>query len=59
MPKLKWIGSGKGAGYYIDLYETEDGRKVIIGTERDDPILRKEIADPSFLPPLTDCPNPG
>ncbi len=43
-PKLKWCGSGTGAGYYIDLYETEDGKKVLIGSDFDTDSIRMEIA---------------
>jgi hypothetical protein len=42
--KLKWKASGKGAGYYIDMYETEDGKQVIIGSEFSADTVRQEIA---------------
>lgn len=34
--KLRWIGSGTGAGYYVDLYQREDGRRILIGAEHED-----------------------
>jgi hypothetical protein len=42
--KLIWKGSGTGAGYYVDLYETEDGQQVIIGSMREGDTIRKEVA---------------
>lgn len=42
---LKWMGSGKGAGHYVDLYETQDGKQVIIGSIGPDDPIRKAIAD--------------
>jgi hypothetical protein len=29
--KLKWCGSSTGAGMYLDLYEVEGGREMVIG----------------------------
>lgn len=33
--KLKWFGSGTGAGLYVDLYQTEDGREIVVGAYRE------------------------
>lgn len=43
--KLTWVGSGKGAGYYVDLYETQDGKQVIIGSIGPDDPIRGEISN--------------
>jgi hypothetical protein len=43
--KLTWMGSGTGAGYYVDLYTTQDGKQVIIGSMGPDDPIREAIAD--------------
>lgn len=34
--KLKWFGSGTGAGLYVDLYEVEGGREIVVGAYREE-----------------------
>lgn len=42
--KLKWFGSGTGAGMYLDLYEVEGGREIVVGAHREcDKPSREEV----------------
>jgi hypothetical protein len=42
--KLKWFGSGTGAGLYVDLYTDENGREIVVGAYREqDKPSREEV----------------
>jgi len=52
--KLKWYGSGTGAGMYLDLYEVEGGREIVVGAHREEDKPSREDVIKAFasLPDL-------
>jgi len=54
--KLKWYGSGTGAGMYMDLYTVEGGREIAIGAYREEDKPSREDVIKAFasLPDLPD-----